>query len=131
MFARIPEKYMHLTRWGLAIGWLILIASMFYTAEATVYRPIAALKPRLLNPLLPPNPIAALAMQNYHEESFGAPKKVKAQKPESVGNPSVAGSIASSVASVATPDRPAPPPVSAPSPSAGTSLPVVVFSQSQ
>ncbi|MBW4657857.1 MAG: hypothetical protein KME15_04230 [Drouetiella hepatica Uher 2000/2452] len=30
MFAKIPEKYMHLTRWGLAIGWLILIASMFY-----------------------------------------------------------------------------------------------------
>jgi hypothetical protein len=30
MMARIPERYMHLTRWALAIGWLILILSMFY-----------------------------------------------------------------------------------------------------
>jgi hypothetical protein len=30
MFAKIPEKYMHLVRWGLTLGWLILIASMFY-----------------------------------------------------------------------------------------------------
>ncbi|HEY9627619.1 MAG TPA: calcium-binding protein [Coleofasciculaceae cyanobacterium] len=30
MFAKVPEKYMHLTRWGLVIGWLILIVSMFY-----------------------------------------------------------------------------------------------------
>ncbi|MBW4657856.1 MAG: FHA domain-containing protein [Drouetiella hepatica Uher 2000/2452] len=69
-------------------------------------------------------------MQNYHEESFGAPKKVKVQKPESAGNSSVASSEANSVASVATPDRPTAPPISAPSPSAGTSQPVVVFSQS-
>jgi hypothetical protein len=30
MFATIPEKYMRLTRWSLTIGWLILIASLFY-----------------------------------------------------------------------------------------------------
>lgn len=30
MFAKISEKYMHLTRWGLTIGWLILIVSLFY-----------------------------------------------------------------------------------------------------
>jgi hypothetical protein len=30
MFSKLAEKYMHMTRWGLAIGWLILIASMFY-----------------------------------------------------------------------------------------------------
>ena len=30
MFAKIPEKYMHLTRWGLTLGWLILILSLFY-----------------------------------------------------------------------------------------------------
>jgi hypothetical protein len=29
MFARIPEKFIHLTRWSLTIGWLILIASLF------------------------------------------------------------------------------------------------------
>jgi polyferredoxin len=30
MFAKIPERYMHLVRWGLSLGWLVLIASMFY-----------------------------------------------------------------------------------------------------
>ncbi|NJO42897.1 MAG: hypothetical protein HC769_28800 [Cyanobacteria bacterium CRU_2_1] len=30
MFSKIPERHMHITRWVLAIGWLILIASMFY-----------------------------------------------------------------------------------------------------
>jgi 4Fe-4S binding domain len=30
MFAKIPERYMHLVRWGLTLGWLVLIASMFY-----------------------------------------------------------------------------------------------------
>jgi hypothetical protein len=30
VFAKISEKYMHLTRWGLTIGWLILIVSLFY-----------------------------------------------------------------------------------------------------
>ncbi|MCG8365094.1 MAG: hypothetical protein MJA27_17420 [Pseudanabaenales cyanobacterium] len=30
MFAKIPERMMHFARWGLAIGWLILIASLFY-----------------------------------------------------------------------------------------------------
>ena len=30
MFTKIPERIMHLVRWGLAIGWLILIFSLFY-----------------------------------------------------------------------------------------------------
>jgi hypothetical protein len=30
MFAKIPERYMHLFRWGLTVGWLILIVSLFY-----------------------------------------------------------------------------------------------------
>ncbi|MDJ0601057.1 MAG: hypothetical protein QNJ37_19725 [Crocosphaera sp.] len=30
MFANIPETKMHWIRWGLAIGWLLLIFSMFY-----------------------------------------------------------------------------------------------------
>lgn len=30
MFARIPEKFIHLTRWGLTLSWLILIASLFF-----------------------------------------------------------------------------------------------------
>jgi hypothetical protein len=30
MFAKIPERYMHMIRWGLTVGWLILIASLFY-----------------------------------------------------------------------------------------------------
>jgi hypothetical protein len=30
MFAKIPERYMHLVRWGLTLGWLVLIVSMFY-----------------------------------------------------------------------------------------------------
>jgi hypothetical protein len=30
MFARIPEKFIHLTRWSLTIGWLILIISLFF-----------------------------------------------------------------------------------------------------
>lgn len=30
MFGRIPEKLMHLTRWGLTLGWLTLIASLFF-----------------------------------------------------------------------------------------------------
>jgi uncharacterized membrane protein len=30
MFSKLAEKYVHLTRWGLAIAWLALILSMFY-----------------------------------------------------------------------------------------------------
>ncbi|MCU0537386.1 MAG: 4Fe-4S binding protein [Hydrococcus sp. Prado102] len=30
MFAKIPERYMHVIRWGLTLGWLVLIASLFY-----------------------------------------------------------------------------------------------------
>ncbi|MGB5771223.1 MAG: EF-hand domain-containing protein [Crocosphaera sp.] len=30
MFARIPERQMHLVRWALAMGWLLLIFSLFY-----------------------------------------------------------------------------------------------------
>lgn len=30
MFAKVPEKYMRLTRWGFTIGWGILILSLFY-----------------------------------------------------------------------------------------------------
>lgn len=30
MFAKIPEKQMHRVRWVLAVGWLVLIASLFY-----------------------------------------------------------------------------------------------------
>ena len=30
MFAKIPERTLHLVRWALAIGWLILILSLFY-----------------------------------------------------------------------------------------------------
>lgn len=30
MFAKIPERYMHRVRWVLALGWLLLIASLFY-----------------------------------------------------------------------------------------------------
>jgi Ca2+-binding EF-hand superfamily protein len=30
MFAKIPERQMHLVRWALAMGWLILIFSLFY-----------------------------------------------------------------------------------------------------
>ncbi|MDJ0508478.1 MAG: EF-hand domain-containing protein [Crocosphaera sp.] len=30
MFAKIPEKYMHRVRWLLALGWLFIIASLFY-----------------------------------------------------------------------------------------------------
>ena len=30
MFYRVPEKQMHIVRWLLTIGWLILIVSLFY-----------------------------------------------------------------------------------------------------
>ena len=30
MFSRISERYMHITRWILTIGWIILIISLFY-----------------------------------------------------------------------------------------------------
>ncbi|MDG2990490.1 FHA domain-containing protein [Candidatus Synechococcus calcipolaris G9] len=30
MLNKIPEKYMHLVRWSLALGWLVLITSLFY-----------------------------------------------------------------------------------------------------
>lgn len=30
MFSNIPERYMHLIRWSLTVGWLILIVSLFY-----------------------------------------------------------------------------------------------------
>ncbi len=30
MFTKIPERILHLVRWGLTIGWLILIFSLFY-----------------------------------------------------------------------------------------------------
>jgi hypothetical protein len=30
VFSKIPERYMHLTRWTFTVGWLILIVSMFY-----------------------------------------------------------------------------------------------------
>lgn len=30
MFSKIPERHMHLTRWILTIGWLLLICSLFY-----------------------------------------------------------------------------------------------------
>jgi hypothetical protein len=30
MFAKISERAMHLTRWGLTLGWLLLITSLFY-----------------------------------------------------------------------------------------------------
>ncbi|NET57916.1 MAG: 4Fe-4S binding protein [Symploca sp. SIO2E6] len=30
MISRVSEKTMHLVRWGLAIGWLVLIVSLFY-----------------------------------------------------------------------------------------------------
>lgn len=30
MFSKIPEKHIHLIRWSLAIGWWVLIVSMFY-----------------------------------------------------------------------------------------------------
>ncbi|MGB0561991.1 MAG: EF-hand domain-containing protein [Spirulinaceae cyanobacterium] len=30
MFAKVPESQMHWVRWGLAVGWLILISSLFY-----------------------------------------------------------------------------------------------------
>ncbi|MBW4640073.1 MAG: hypothetical protein KME05_17965 [Gloeocapsa sp. UFS-A4-WI-NPMV-4B04] len=39
MLAKIPEKHMHLLRWSLAIGWWVLIVSMFYdpiSAQLTV-----------------------------------------------------------------------------------------------
>jgi hypothetical protein len=39
MFSKIPEKDMHLIRWSLAIGWWVLIMSMFYdpiSAQLTV-----------------------------------------------------------------------------------------------
>ncbi|WNZ26100.1 hypothetical protein HJG54_26915 [Leptolyngbya sp. NK1-12] len=38
MFARIPEKFIHLTRWSLTLGWLLLIASLFvdpFSAQLT------------------------------------------------------------------------------------------------
>ncbi|HEY9627618.1 MAG TPA: FHA domain-containing protein [Coleofasciculaceae cyanobacterium] len=70
-------------------------------------------------------------MQNYHEESFGAPKKVKAAKADAASP--VASPVADPVASAAAiaTHRPATPPVSAPSPAAGAAAqPLVVFSQS-
>ncbi|HEY9660683.1 MAG TPA: calcium-binding protein, partial [Allocoleopsis sp.] len=30
MFAKIPERRMHFIRWGFAIGWGVLILSLFY-----------------------------------------------------------------------------------------------------
>ncbi|MDJ0598884.1 MAG: EF-hand domain-containing protein [Crocosphaera sp.] len=30
MFAKVPERYMHRVRWVLALGWLLLITSLFY-----------------------------------------------------------------------------------------------------
>jgi hypothetical protein len=36
MFSKIPERYMHFTRWGLTIGWLILIASLFYDPVSAI-----------------------------------------------------------------------------------------------
>lgn len=40
MFAKIPERYMHFIRWGLTVGWLILIVSLFYDPiSATLTEP--------------------------------------------------------------------------------------------
>lgn len=30
MFAQLPERQMHVIRWVLTIGWLLVIASLFY-----------------------------------------------------------------------------------------------------
>ena len=62
-------------------------------------------------------------MQNYHEESFGAPRKIKAQKPEKAESLPIGGAIAQ------PPHRPAVP-VSAPSSGKEASQPVVLFAQS-
>jgi ferredoxin-NADP reductase len=70
-----------------------------------------------------------LPMHNYHEESFGVPKKTKPQISESVENLPVAG-----VAAIASPSHPPAISTSVNSslPSGGaTSKPVVLFSQSE
>lgn len=36
MFARVPEKFMHLMRWGLVLGWLVLIGSLFFDPVSAV-----------------------------------------------------------------------------------------------
>ena len=58
MFGRIPEKSMHLVRWVLVIGWLLLIISLFYdpvtphlTAPEATWS-FLHLDPRLLDPKL-------------------------------------------------------------------------------
>jgi hypothetical protein len=36
MFAKLPEKFIRLTRWGLVIGWLGLICSLFYDPVSAI-----------------------------------------------------------------------------------------------
>jgi hypothetical protein len=36
MFAKLPEKFIRLTRWGFVIGWLGLIASLFYDPVSAI-----------------------------------------------------------------------------------------------
>jgi len=47
MFSKIPERYMHLTRWVLAVGWLVLILSLFYDPiSAQLTQPNSLFGPR-------------------------------------------------------------------------------------
>ena len=47
MFSKIPERYMHLTRWVLAVGWLVLILSLLYNPiSAQLTQPNSLFGPR-------------------------------------------------------------------------------------
>lgn len=37
MFAQLPERRMHWIRWGLTVGWLLIIASLFYDPWTAVF----------------------------------------------------------------------------------------------
>lgn len=51
MFDKIPEKYMQKVKWLLALGWLLLIASLFYDPISTALtHPENALSPFRVNP---------------------------------------------------------------------------------
>ncbi len=45
MLNKVPERYMHLCRWGLAMGWILLIVSLFYDPVTTSWTDPQSLSP--------------------------------------------------------------------------------------
>ncbi|MGK7930942.1 MAG: cyclic nucleotide-binding protein [Microcystaceae cyanobacterium] len=51
MISKIPEKTMHMIRWGVTCGWLLLISSLFYDPVSSILTdPKTAWSPLKLNP---------------------------------------------------------------------------------